>query len=493
MGTGTRYQRLEMRDVSESQTEASSSPRRAHNWEQEPDNLKIDYSSEDEEMNKNEKRFWFQRSNNLYNPDAIATQPSVYDDPETAEQYRPGDDWENVHRFDPDERWTIGEEHQLIRKIDRRIMVFAAIMFIALELDRPNISQALTDNFLEDLGMTTNDFNLGSTALKLAFLCAELPSQLVAKWLCPDIWIPTQMIVWSIIILYLSYFYKHGELSVRLGFFWTTSTLTDVLGDFFAFGILHMSAVEGKSGWRWLFLIEGLIMLGIGVLAYVLMPYSPTSTASYFRGASGWFTEREEKIMVNRILREDPSKGFMHNREPLTISLLDMGFDTFKTNLLLIPTRLLSIITMLGLTYSAEIAGELTFIALIAQPWALPFIIFINLQSHPIQVGLISRNRNSVRSRVVSAALYNMSMQTSGIISANIYRTDDAPLYHRGNTVLLVLTVINIFLYLSTKLYYAQRNRSQDRKWAAMSEDEILTYMTTKVSGNKRLDFRFAH
>jgi MFS transporter, ACS family, DAL5 transporter family protein len=144
------------------------------------------------------------------------------------------------------------------------------------------------------------------------------------------------------------------------------------------------------------------------------MPSSPTSTASYFRGASGWFSEREEKIMVNRILREDPSKGFMHNREPLTISLLwqsitdfdlwpiyilgltfhlptstpsnyltlslrGMGFDTFKTNLLVIPTRLLSIITMLGLTYSAEIAGELTFIALIAQLWALPFIIFINL------------------------------------------------------------------------------------------------------------------
>jgi hypothetical protein len=64
----------------------------------------------------------------------------VFDDPETLEEYRPGDEWENAHHFDPEYRWTWGEEHRLIRKIDSKIMIFAAMMFMALELDRSNIS-----------------------------------------------------------------------------------------------------------------------------------------------------------------------------------------------------------------------------------------------------------------------------------------------------------------------------------------------------------------
>jgi sugar phosphate permease len=212
-------------------------------------------------------------------------------------------------------------------------------MFFALQLDRGNISNALADNLLHDLGLSTNEYNLGMTIFYLCFLFAELPSQAISKKLGPDVWIPIQMVAWSLVamlqcliqgrtgffitraflgafeggfipdaILYLSYFYNSKELPIRVSYFYTASNLTPIISAFLAYGILHMRGIGGWEGWRWLFVLEGGLTALIGVFSWFYLPPSPTQTASWFRGKNGWFDEREEVIMVNRILRDDPSK-----------------------------------------------------------------------------------------------------------------------------------------------------------------------------------------
>lgn len=54
--------------------------------------------------------------------------------------------------------------------------------------------------------------------------------------------------------------------------------------------------------------------------------------------------------------------------------------------------------------------------------------------------------------------------------------------------------VMNLFLYILTKAYYIWRNKVRDREWNALTKEEQIRYLsTTKDSGSKRKDFRFAH
>lgn len=69
------------------------------------------------------------------------------------------------------------------------------------------------------------------------------------------------------------------------------------------------------------FLIEGLMCVIVGIIAFFVMPPSITEPAVAFKrkdGTNKWWTEEEEKILVNRLLRDDPTKGDLNNRTAVT-------------------------------------------------------------------------------------------------------------------------------------------------------------------------------
>ncbi|KAK2741758.1 hypothetical protein FQN57_005502 [Myotisia sp. PD_48] len=499
----------------------------------------------------------------------------------TSRYYKPMPKYEGLHRWDPEFEWEKAEEKKLVRKLDGRVAAFACLTFFALQLDRGNLVQALADNLLDDLGLNTNDYNTGQTIFYLCFLFAELPSQLISKKIGPERWIPIQMVSWSLVascqafmknktgffacrallglfeggfipdtILFLSYWYKSSELPVRLSWFWVSYQGTSIVGAFLAFGFLRLRGYAGLAGWAYLFAFEGLLTGLIGIFAAVYMPPSPCQTAGLIRGKKGWFSEREEKILVNRIIRDDPSKGDMHNRQPLSIVLLwkslcdyDMwpiyllglswlipphpaasyltlqlrssGFDPFQTNLLTIPAAVLFIVQLLFWTWLSEKINQRLLLGAVAEGWNLILLVVLTVLPadtnawgrwattslligspyiHAVMVAITSRNAGSVRTRTVASALYNMCVQASSIISSNIYREGDKPLYRTGNKILIGITIYNIIVFLGSKYYYVWRNNSRTETWNKMTPQERDSYLiANKDRGNKRLDFRFAH
>ncbi|KAF5970737.1 nicotinamide mononucleotide permease [Fusarium bulbicola] len=509
----------------------------------------------------------------------VATQPSIWDSPDI-ERYKElysHPQWENWSAFDPKFRWTWREENAVRHKVDWKIMVLMCIMFAALNIDRNNIQNAVSDNMLDDLGITHADYNIGQTISRVGFLVAELPSQLISKRIGPDMWIPimdkrqfrpafflkgrasflaTRYLIATFqggfipdTILYLSYWYTGTRLPIRLAWFWMSSQLVDIGVGFAAVGMLSMSGMFGYEGWRWLFLIEGAFTFLIGVASFFLMPQSPARTKSWWN-PKGYFTEHEQKIIVNSVIRDDPQKGGMYNRQGLsvrqiwectkdydmwplyalgllfglpkypvnqylTLSFRGLGFNVIETNLLSIPYIVGSCITMLAITAFSELVNNRSFVSMAEDAWLLPcFVALIALPdpigpwayfaistvllsfpyTHPIQVAWTSRNAGSVQNRTVSASLYNMWVQVSGMIGANIYQPSDSPRYLKANTGLLVICVwMCLVQYPGTFSYYRWRNNQKAKKWDAMTPEEQHHYRTTtSEKGNKRLDFRFA-
>ncbi|KAH7131779.1 putative MFS transporter [Dendryphion nanum] len=521
-------------------------------------------------------------SNPLERADSTTKSPVVGQE-NLASVVPPHDTFEGAHRWDPHATWTTAEERALVRKTDFLLLSWICVMFFGLQLDRGNISNALTDNFLRDMKINSNDYNNGTTIQVLAFLAAEFPVQLITKRYGFRRVLPIMMMMWSTVswaqawmtnragfyvtraligaceggfipgaILFATYFYTTKELSVRLAAFWSTLNIARIISSLLAAGILKMRGIAGKPGWFWLFLLEGLFTFVIGALAYFYLPASPTNTKSVLV-PKPWYTERQEVIMINRLLRDDPSKGLTNIKDPatwqdikdawkdksmwglyfigiiayipqnpvqgyLTLTLRRLGFSTFDSNMLSIPSAALQILTMLTLAKSSEWFGERTFHCVVGEFWSLPLLAaLLGLPAgghnwarftittmisgypyfHPIVASWISENSFDTKKRAITAATYNVLVQVGAVIGSQIYRADDSPYYYRGNKVLISICALSLVVFVAQREYLRWLNRKKESAWNAMTVDEQQVYQADTISrdkdGNRRLDYRFKY
>ena len=224
----------------------------------------------------------FGRKSGQMKQDEVATQPSAFDNYQSSLPYHPCAQFENRHRFDPKERWTWSEERRVIRKLDWRVTAWACLALVAFYFPRANLHQANTEDFLGDLGLDTNDYNLANTVTNVCLLLAELPSQLLGKRLGPDVWIPAQMMLWSLasgaqfwltgrksflvcraligllqggffpnLILYMSYFFKSTEIPLRFALLALSICACSIVSPLLALGLFQIEHLTSQEGWRW--------------------------------------------------------------------------------------------------------------------------------------------------------------------------------------------------------------------------------------------------
>ncbi|KAK1770208.1 major facilitator superfamily domain-containing protein [Phialemonium atrogriseum] len=452
----------------------------------------------------------------------------------------------DVGSIEPD--WTEEEEKALVRKIDFLVMPLLMLSFFALQMDRGNIGNALTDFFFADVGITQNQFNIGQQLLSLGIVLLEIPSNLVLYRVGPSLWIGCQIVAWGLIATFQAFqkglgpflatrlllglaeagfipaclytitrWYKRDETSTRFSWVFIGNLSAGATTGLIAYGILQMRGIAGLGGWQWLFLIEGMFTVVVGIIFLLLFPQSTSKPVSLV--GIRLFSERESYILTSRVLADDPQKEHAKSyvtpaelKHTLTnwrliphviaticglapISTMmsyaptlvhSFGYERLKSNAMAsIGAFILIIITVAWghIGDKLRLRGPLVALGLFIY-WGfvlgdrllveshnptkrfalLTLTICFGSNWHPIHGSWLALNARTAGERSITMAIFIMAANTSGIVGSQLFQQEDAPLYRTGWTIITVLVSVSLLASLVSNIQYRLLNRRQGNK-----------------------------
>ncbi|KAK0641567.1 major facilitator superfamily domain-containing protein [Cercophora newfieldiana] len=304
--------------------------------------------------------------------------------------------------------YTPDEEKAVVRKFDRRLVVFVAVLYMLSFLDRSNIGNARVAGMDDDLQGDRKDsgwYEWALTAFYITYIGFEWMA-LLWKIIPPHIYISVLVMTWGLtaslqavavnypmlialrallgigeagftgVPFYLSFFFKRHELAFRTAIFISAAPLATTFASSLAWLIMKVGQNGPIAPWRLLFLVEGFPSVLIAAVAWTLIPDSP-QTASYL-------TPRERKVARLRLRHDHSSPKNPNPNKTKTLSptaVLSVLADPvawltasifFLTNLAYssLPVFLPTILTAMG---HSPLASQ----ALSAPPYLASFLLLL--------------------------------------------------------------------------------------------------------------------
>lgn len=212
-----------------------------------------------------------------------------------------------------------------VRKVAFRLLPFLFVLYVIAFLDRVNFGYAaLAMN--SELGIPAEIFGLLSGIFFIGYLLFEVPSNLILQRIGARIWLTRIMISWGIVvivtaaatdvlhlaalrfilgvaeagffpgvILYITFWFRKKDMAQAVALFMTALAVSNIIGAPVSTYILDNISWWGIEGWRWLFIIEGLPAVLLGIVTWFYLTDRPEEAVWLAPEEKAWLSEELER------------------------------------------------------------------------------------------------------------------------------------------------------------------------------------------------------
>ncbi|CAG8069231.1 unnamed protein product [Penicillium nalgiovense] len=398
-------------------------------------------------------------------------------------------------------------EKRLLHKLDIHVVPILMFLFLLAFLDRINIGNARIQGLEKDLGMKGHDYNIALFIFFVPYILFEVPSNLILKKVSPSWWLSGIMCCWGVVttcqgvvkgfgglvacrfllglfeaglmpgcIYLIAMYYKRHELQWRFNIFFSASILAGAISGLLAYAIAKMDGIGGYSGWRWIFIIEGLLTVCTGIAAkFLVVDWPETST----------FLNEEERALLLRRLSEDRGEAQMNRFDKQAIKrtfsdvkiylgaimyfgivntgyatsfftptiLRQLGWTSVRAQVMSIPIYIVATVIALATAFISDrlrhrftftllgcVIATIGYVILICQEsvpvaaryFALFAITGGGYMTQPILLGWVSNNMAGHYKQSIASAMQIGFGNCGGLVASNVFFDSEAPTYGTG-------------------------------------------------------------